>query len=160
MKRAYPSLFRTIFNLPITLATPGGNGGQTTYHLNAIGNRFLLTSPYKVAVRLSRKLTESQINEQIEHYLRLADEGAVLISPAISPGEKRVMRAAFDNGYPAILVSSYGFNVYSKVGHPYHEACVAGRFLMISYFESDSKPEFNRRLCLELNDFTSRLCNG
>lgn len=49
-------------------------------------------------------LTPAEIEEKRKYFMNLAQRGAVLVSPSISPGEKAIMRAAFDNGYPLILL--------------------------------------------------------
>jgi hypothetical protein len=52
MKRAHPDLLRPFFNLQL---------GSQTY--NGIGNRQLLSAPRRIAVRLSRRLSEKEIEE-------------------------------------------------------------------------------------------------
>ena len=87
MKRTRPEWLRPFFGLRI---------GSHTY--SGIGNRTLLSAPRRMAVRVSRRLNEQEVESTIQHYLQEARNGAVLVSPSISPGEKRVMRAA--NGVP------------------------------------------------------------
>ena len=66
----------------------------------ALGNLFLLHAPQLLQVQCTRKLTFQEIDDTRRHFLSCAANGAVLVSPSISPGEKAVMRAAFENGYP------------------------------------------------------------
>ena len=82
-KREHPDLFRVHFGLEVA--------GQK---YAAIGNRFLLQRPWKLQVQCSRSLTQEEITAKIDHFLSQARQGAVLVSPAISEGEKAVMRAA------------------------------------------------------------------
>ena len=98
MKRARPEWLRPFFNLHIG-----------THSYSGIGNRSLLTAPQRIAVRISRRLNDSEIATEIARYLESARQGAVLVSPAISPGEKRVMRAAFDASLPTIVIMENGF---------------------------------------------------
>ena len=81
MKREHPDLFRVQRN--VTAA------GMT---FSAIGNRFLLDRPVRLPVQCSRRLTKAEIQVKVEECLTAARQGAVLVSPAISPGEKAVMR--------------------------------------------------------------------
>ena len=61
-----------------------------------------------------------------------AQSGTVLISPAISPGEKRVMRAAFDAKLPTVVIMENGFTPLSKPHGEQFYACAEGRLLMLS----------------------------
>ena len=121
MKREHPDLLRPFFNLPL---------GSHTY--NGIGNRALLKAPRRLAVRLSRRLTGQQLDAEVARYIEAARGGTVLISPAISPGEKRVMRQAFDLGLPTIVVLRNGFTPLSKPRGEQFDACSEGRLLMLS----------------------------
>ena len=121
MKREHPDLLRPFFNLAL---------GSHTY--NGIGNRALLKAPRRLAVRLSRRLTGQQLDAEVARYIEAARGGTVLISPAISPGEKRVMRQAFDLRLPTIVVLRNGFTPLSKPRGEQFDACSEGRLLMLS----------------------------
>ena len=84
-KRERPELLKPFFEL---------KHGSHTY--NGIGNRALLSVPCRMAVRISRRITGQQLQVEAARYIDAAHNGAVLISPAISPGEKEVMRQAFN----------------------------------------------------------------
>ena len=136
MKREYPDLLRPFFNLQL---------GTHTY--NGIGNRALLTAPRRLAVRVSRRLTGKALDVEVARYLEAARGGTVLISPAISPGEKRVMREAFDLQLPTIVVLRNGFNPLSKPKGEQFDACSKGRLLMLSAWEHT-----NERITLTAHD--------
>ena len=70
---------------------------------SALGNRFLLRKPFYIQIQCSRSLTEQQIEAEKAKALALYRQGAILVSPSISPGERAIMRAAFDAGFPDIL---------------------------------------------------------
>ncbi len=100
------------------------------FTFNGIGNRSLLTA----------------------RYLAEARQGAVLVSPAISPGEKRVMRAAFDAGLSTIVLLENGFTQLSKPHGEQFNACSAGRLLMLSPWEHhNEKRTITRIQCEQLN---------
>jgi hypothetical protein len=98
MKRERPDLFRVQRGL-----TYAG------FSFSAIGNRFLLERPLKVQVQCSRSISEADLQTKLNECLRAARQGAVLVSPAISKGEKAIMRAAFDEGLPVIYLQENGF---------------------------------------------------
>lgn len=64
--------------------------------------------------------------------MNTAQSGTVLISPAISPGEKRVMRTAFDAKFPTVVIMENGFTPLSKPHGEQFYACAEGRLLMLS----------------------------
>ena len=115
MKREHPDLFRVQRNVEAA--------GMT---FSAIGNRFLLDRPVRLQVQCSRRLSEAEIQEQVAHFLTAARQGAVLVSPAISPGEKAVMRAAFNENLPLIYLQENGFTDLAKPGGSRMEACARG----------------------------------
>ena len=141
MKHARPDWLYPFFDLKL---------GPFTF--NGIGNRSLLTAPRRIAVKLSRRLTDQQIEEATARYLAEARQGAVLVSPAISPGEKRVMRAAFDAGLSTIVLLENGFTQLSKPHGEQFNACFAGHLLMLSPWEHhNEKRTITRIQCEQLN---------
>jgi hypothetical protein len=148
VRRAHPDFFRVRFDMEVA--------GQS---YAAIGNRFLLSRPDKVQVQLSRSLTPEQIQERVQHFLSLARQGAILVSPAISKGEQAVMRAALDEHLPLIFLTPWGFTKYSKPGHQYFEACSEGRFLILAPWEhQNERIPLTRSMCLTLNNMTQQIC--
>ena len=140
-KRANPEFLRPFFNLRL---------GSYTY--NGIGNRSLLAAPSRQAVRVSRRCTDRDIEAETARYLSLARQGTVLISPAISPGEKRVMRAAFEAGLPTVVIMQNGFAQLSKPKGEQFYACAAGRLLMLSAWEHhNEKVPLTASQCQQMN---------
>lgn len=150
LKRARPAFLRPFFNLPI---------GTHTY--NGIGNRQLIAAPRRLAVRLSRRLTESDIEREIARHLAAAKAGTVLVSPAISPAEKRVMRAVFDAGYPTIVLMENGFTPLSKPHGEQFYACAKGTLLMLSPWEHhNDKRKLTATQCQQLNLMALEISNS
>ena len=129
MKRDRPDLFRVQRGLTVA--------GQP---FSAIGNRFLLERPLKLQVQCSRSLTDDQIAERQAWWLGQARSGAVLVSPCISKGEKAVMRAAFDEGLPLIILLENGFTDLAKPGGQRMEACSRGQLLSQRVRHHPSRP--------------------
>ena len=148
MKREHPDLFRVQRNV---------SAAGTTF--SAIGNRFLLDRPVRLQVQCSRRLTEGEIQAKVEECLAAARQGAVLVSPAISPGEKAVMRAAFDEGLPLIFLQENGFTDLAKPGGARMEACARGQLLILAPWEHHNEAlTINRGQCLKLNDLARLIC--
>ena len=95
LRRACPQWLRPVFGITIG-----------AYTCSAIGNRGLLSAERRVQVRVSRRLVGEALDREVERFLALARSGAVLVSPAISPGEKRIMRSAFDEKEGRLLILS------------------------------------------------------
>ena len=148
MKRARPEWLRPFFGLQI---------GQHSY--SGIGNRALLTTAKRKAVRVSRRLSEEEIAREVQRYLEEARQGTVLVSPAISPGEKRVMRAAFDAGLPTIVIMENGFTPLSKPHGDQFYACGRGALLMLSPWEHhNEKRKLTAAQCAEMNLMALEMC--
>lgn len=148
MKRARPEWLHPFFGLQI---------GQHCF--SGIGNRALLTATKRKAVRVSRRLSEEEIAREVEQYLKEARQGVVLVSPAISPGEKRVMRAAFDAGLPTIVIMENGFTPLSKPHGEQFYACGQGTLLMLSPWEHhNEKRKLTAAQCTQMNLMAMEIC--
>lgn len=148
MKRLRPEWLRPFFGLRI---------GSQVY--SGIGNRELLTACKRTAVRVSRRLTDSEIEAEVVRYLTMAKEGMVLVSPAISPGEKRVMRTVFDAGLPTIVIVENGFTPLSKPRGEQFYACAKGQLLMLSPWEHhNEKKKLTAEQCQQMNLMALELC--
>ena len=148
MKRENPDLFRVQRGLEYA--------GQS---FSAIGNRFLLERPLKLQVQCSRRMTEADLKVKLEACLKAARQGTVLVSPAISKGEKDIMRAAFDEGLPLIYLQENGFTDLAKPGGKRMEACARGQLLILSPWEHhNEKITIKRGQCLELNEMARMIC--
>ena len=150
MKREHPDLFRVQRDLMV--------GGQS---FSAIGNRFLLQYPIRLQVQCSRSLTDEQINAKAAELLALARQGAVLVSPCISPGEKRIMRQAFDEGLPLIILQENGFTDLAKPGGQRMDACARGQLLLLApWAHHNERLTIQRNQCLMLNDMARLICES
>lgn len=120
--------------------------------VTAIGNHRLLDAPVILQVRCSRRMSEKDIAIESDRLLTQAANGAVLISPSISPGEKIIMRRAFEAGYPIILIRDNGFDSLTKPEGQLFDACAGGKVLLISKnkHHNDYQPLTANR-CQEMN---------
>lgn len=130
-------------------------GGNT---FAAQGNLSLLEAPRRLQVQCSRSLTQEQIATACRHFVEQARNGAVLISPSISPGERKVMTAAFELGLPTIILLENGFAELAKPGGRYFDACARGHLLLLAPWQHhNTRDTIERHQCLALNDMAAAI---
>ncbi len=124
-----------------------------------IGNRFLLDVPDKMAVIVHRRYTDEEIARLQKEWLACGERGGVLVSAAIAPKEKDILRKALNLGYSIILLRENGFpELYKPTGESFN-ACSMGQLLQISpwNYHMDRK-KITREQCLELNMMAETIC--
>lgn len=119
---------------------------------STIGNRFLLNFPLKVQVQCTRKLTNEQIEEKWNEVLDLAEQGYVIVTPGISPGEKTIMNRAIDDGLPIIVLTTKKYSNKEKPSGKLFDACANGKLLLVSPQLKNEQHELTGAQCRELND--------
>ena len=128
--------------------------------VTVMGNRFLLDSPNKVVVKCSRKMTEDEIEHATKRFLMMAQRGAVLVSPRISPGEKAVMDMIQEAGFPFIRLLENGFSPMWKPGGEMFNACASGQVLLVAPWPYHSaRHTITRDQCNRLNDLAALICS-
>lgn len=126
---------------------------------SALGNRFLLRKPFHIQIQCSRSLTPAQVKAMKDKVLALCRKGAILVSPSISPGEKTILRAAFEAGYPEIILKDNGFAPLTKPSGKSFDACSRGQLLFLGpTFHSNEHKTISRTECFSLNEIARRLC--
>jgi REP element-mobilizing transposase RayT len=141
MKRARPEFLRVRLDVNVCGSI-----------CSAVGNLSLLSAPRKLRVRISRSIDPALLEREKESLLAAAREGAVLVSPAISPGEKAITRAAFDEGLPLITLLDNGLDPMSKPSGERFRACAEGRLLLLSPFpHRNNHITISRATCETLN---------
>ena len=148
MKRARPEFLRVRLDVNICGSS-----------CSAVGNMSLLSAPRKLRVRISRSIDPALLEREKESLLAAAREGAVLVSPAISPGEKAIMRAAFDEGLPLVTLLDNGLDPISKPSGERFRACAEGRLLLLSPFpHRNNHITISRTTCEMLNALAWDIC--
>lgn len=115
-------------------------------------------------VSMKRRDDSHDYKERRMYMVTLEVEGrlpvlAVLVSPAISPGEKQVMRAAFNEGLPTIVIMENGFTPFSKPHGEQFYACGKGVLLMLSPFEHhNEKRKVTAEQCKQMNLMALEIC--
>ncbi len=147
MKRLYPRLFTVCHQLEIA-----GELCQT------VGNRFLLDIPDKMAVIVHRRYTEEENERHCKEWLACGERGGVLVSAAISPKEKEILREARNRGYNIILLRENGFSDLYKPSGEAFDACAAGLLLEISPWPYHmDRQVISREQCLYLNALAEKI---
>jgi len=105
-------------------------------------------------------LTQEEIDEKCDVILKQAcDCNAVLVSPCISPGEKEIMRRAFEAGFPQIILLENGISQMQKPSGRQFDACAQGRLLLLSPWEyHNDRRTITREQCLQLNALAVIIC--
>lgn len=147
IKRNNPELFTVLHDMDVA-----GEKCQV------VGNRFLLDIPDKMAVIVHRRYTDEENARLREEWLACGERGGVLVSAAISPKEKEVMREAMNRGYRIILLRENGFpKMYKPYGESF-DACAEGILLQISPWEYNMvKKNITRNQCLKLNAMAEKI---
>ncbi|MBO4906731.1 MAG: hypothetical protein J5486_06835 [Bacteroidaceae bacterium] len=150
MKRAHPDYLRVKLSVDVC-----GRSCST------VGNLSLLSAPLKLRVRISRSIAPTLLEQETERLLAAAREGAVLVSAAISPGEKVVVRAAFNEGLPLIILLDNGLAPLSKPSGERFRACAEGRILLLSPFPHHNNHQpITRAICDTLNALAWDISGG
>ena len=150
LKRQNPELFTVLTGMEVA-------GEQS----QVVGNRFLLDIPDKMAVIVHRRYTDEENARLREEWLACGERGGVLVSAAISPKEKEVLREAMNRGYNIILLRENGFPKFYKPAGEAFDACAAGSLLQISPWEFHmEKKVITRAQCLHLNEMAERIAGN
>ena len=147
MKRQNPLFFTILTDMEVA-------GEQC----KIVGNRFLLGIPDKMAVIVHRRYTDEEVAQLRKEWLECGERGGVLVSAAISPKEKEVLREAMSRGYNIILLRENGFPKLYKPSGEAFDACAKGLLLQISPWEYHyEKRTITRAQCLHLNSMAERI---
>lgn len=150
LKRRHPQLFTVLHDMEVA--------GE---RCQVVGNRFLLDIPDKMAVIVHRRYTDGERARLREEWLACGERGGVLVSAAIAPAEKEVLREAMDRGYRLILLRENGFPELYKPSGEAFDACTEGRLLQVSPWQYHmERTAITRAQCLHLNALAERLAEG
>ena len=150
LKQAHPQYFKPLGKLTIA-----------GLDMEVMGNTALLDNTVKLQVQCSRHLYPNEIEERKQHFLNAAHQGAVIVSPCISPGEKQIATAILEAKLPLIVLLLKGFPPFFKPQPHYIMACAEGRLLMLSPYPWQNEKIANmRQRCLQLNAIAAEICNS
>ena len=149
-KRANPGLF-TVRRDMAALLPIGPGGAPLAAHFAAIGNHNLLAAIDFHQVQCSRRhfayakdkwgkplkdappaAETADFRRICELALSMAADGAVLVNPCISQGEREIARRAFAAGARMIILRNKGFSPLYKPEGTLFDRCAEGRILMLA----------------------------
>ena len=154
-KRLKPGYFRVQKDIEI--------GGRK---YDGVGNVALLMAVHYEPVHVRSvmvKAAEQGNAESLRSYMNgcvlAARKGVVMVSPFISPQEKRVMQVLLQEQRPFVLLTDNGFRDYYKPADDLFDACAAGRLLILSPWPYDGgKRHISRSECVALNTMAEEIC--
>ena len=112
-------------------------------------------------VKAAENGEDKQLRDYMNSRVLLARKGAVMVSPFISPQEKRVMQVLLQEKLPFILLTDNGFRDYYKPSDGLFDACAAGRLLILSpWAYEDGKRHISRSECVALNGMAVEICKN
>ena len=156
-KRLMPGFFRVQKGIEI--------GGRS---YDGVGNVALLQAEHFDVVHVRSTMVKAAehgdcqpLRDYMNSRVLLARKGAVMVSPFISPQEKRVMQVLLQEKLPFILLTDNGFRDYYKPSARLFDACAAGRLLILSpWAYEDGKRHISRSECVALNGMAVEICKN
>ncbi|MBQ7472183.1 MAG: hypothetical protein IJS97_07165 [Prevotella sp.] len=154
-KRLRPGFFRVQKDITI---------GDRSY--DGVGNVALLMyeqyAPVHVRswmVKLAQQGNTTPLRDCKNGCVLKARQGAVMVSPFISPDEKQVQQVLLREQRPCILLTDNGFRDYYKPSDALFDACAEGRLLILSPWPYDGgKRHISREDCMALNHMAEEIC--
>lgn len=136
---------------------------------DAIGNiKILQAEQYKpVHVRniwvddAERHGDDTKLRDYKNGCIRAARQGAVMVSPFISPHEKAVLDYLLSEHHTIIYIADNGFGEYYKPASALFDAVAEGRMLILSPSEYDAgKKHVTRAECVAMNQMAEEICSS
>ena len=131
----------------------------------AFGNLFLLKYPEKEQVFFHRRSKEGIPTHLTPEYdkekallLQHAEQGAVLVTPGISEGEKGVVQAALAEHFALIILQKEPITEYWKPSQGRFYACATGRLLILAPWKIVGNSDYSR--FHSLNDMAREICQA
>lgn len=122
------------------------------------GNFMLLRHPEKSCVRISRRFTKEELERRQAEWEEIIRGCGVLVSPFISPSEKKIRDEAIEKGASIIRIVENGFPERYKPQGKEFDLCAAGRLLLIAPLEFNSRTEkIKREQCLAMNNLAEKI---
>jgi hypothetical protein len=156
IKKAHPDLFVRLENLNDTYLPKV----KPPLSWAGFGNPFLLEAPSLRAIQVSRSITDEALADLRAEIGEASQNGAVCVSPFISPGEQAIVEDIVRSPKGRVIVLKHaGFPALYKPGTRYFDLCAQGRVLILSpYPYTTTQPKLSRERCLEMNDMVSYMC--
>ena len=155
-KRLMPEYFRVQEGIEIAGRTYQG-----------VGNADLLQRARYVPVHVRSMMVEAAehgepqaLRDYMNGCVLAARQGAVMVSPFISPQEKQVMEVLLKEERPFIYIADNGFRDYYKPQDSLFDAVARKQVLILSPWDYDAgKKRVSRAECVEMNKMAEEICD-
>ena len=133
-----------------------------------VGNADLLQRARYMPVHVRWTMVEEaengdnmRLREYMNGCVLAARQGAVMVSPFISPKEKDVMEVLLKEDLPFIYIADNGFRDYFKPQDSLFDAVARKKVLILSPWEYDPhKKHVSRAECVEMNKMAEEICSS
>jgi hypothetical protein len=147
-KRLMPGFFRVQKGIEVAGRSYDGVGNVALLHAGHFG----VVHVRSVMVKTAEHGDSQPLRDYMNGCVLAARHGSVMVSPFISPDEKRVMNVLLKEQRPFILLTDNGFRDYYKPTDALYNAVAAGRVLILSPWPYDAaKRHISRADCVALN---------
>lgn len=121
--------------------------------LDYVGNKDLLYADNKVSL-ICHRADESFFARQAQAVLDAARHGNIVVSAFVSKKEREVMRMLMQESLPIIEIMGKGFCLQYHPNGGSYDACVAGKLVQISPWDSSMQYDCKliREKCLVMNE--------
>ncbi len=147
-KRLMPGFFRVQKGIEVAGRSYDGVGNVALLHAGHFG----VVHVRSMMVKTAEHGDSQPLRDYMNGCVLAARHGSVMVSPFISPDEKRVMSVLLKEQHPFILLTDNGFRDYYKPTDALYDAVAAGRVLILSPWPYDAaKRHISRADCIALN---------
>lgn len=136
---------------------------------NAVGNIDILQAEEYAPVHVrsiwvedaERHGDDKRLRDYMNGCVIAARNGAVMVSPFISPKEKAVLEVLLLEEHRIIYIADNGFGEYYKPSDGLFDAVAAGRMLILSPWQHDpDKRHVTRAECVAMNGMAEEICSS
>ncbi len=133
-----------------------------------VGNATILTAERYMPVHVRRMMVEAaehgddkELKDYMNTCVLAARKGTVMVSPFISPAERRIQTKLLEEGLPFICIADNGFGEYYKPADGLFDAVAAGKVLILSPWEyNPKKGHVTREECVAMNKMAEEICES
>jgi hypothetical protein len=148
-KRMMPGFFRVQKGIEIAGRSYDGVGNVALLH----ARQYDVVHVRSIWVKAAERGDSQQLRDYMNSCVLKARKGVVMVSPFISPDEKRVQNVLLEEKLSFILLADNGFRDYYKPTDALFDACAEGRVLILSPWQYDAdKRHITRNDCVALNE--------
>ena len=148
-KRMMPGFFRVQKGIEIAGRSFDGVGNVALLH----ARQYDVVHVRSIWVKAAERGDSQQLRDYMNSCVLKARKGVVMVSPFISPDEKRVQNVLLEEKLSFLLLADNGFRDYYKPTDALFDACAEGRVLILSPWQYDAdKRHITRADCVALNE--------